>query len=298
MSKYFNINSEEREGFLVDTKRKKIWLSQLKMLEIVERICKKYNIKYYAISGTLLGAVRHNGFIPWDDDLDIAMLREDYNKFLYYAQNEISGRYFFQTPLTDINYYKDHARIRDSYTTGICEKLDRNGCNNGIYIDIIPLDRHDNSIVDKFITFYVKFLSGIMEVKTHHNIKYEKNIISILLFPIANLFNIKKTYLHRERILTSYSKKESDKVSMKIRIHGISQEKLTWKISDFSSIQYYPFENMKISVPSGYDDILKTQYGDYMEFPPISERTKHHHIIFDPDVPYTKYIEKMKNDRK
>ena len=115
---------EIRCGWRVDEKTKRIWAVQLEMLDEVERICKKYGLKYFADSGTLIGAVRHQGYIPWDDDIDLAMLREDYETFLKVAPGELKEHLVLQTPYREKNYLRAHAQLRNSRTTG-CSREDR-----------------------------------------------------------------------------------------------------------------------------------------------------------------------------
>ena len=112
---------EIRCGWRVDEKTKKVWAVQLEMLDEVERICKKYGLKYFADSGTLIGAVRHQGYIPWDDDIDLVMLREDYETFLKVAPGELKEYLVLQTPYREKNYLRAHAQLRNSRTTG-CSK--------------------------------------------------------------------------------------------------------------------------------------------------------------------------------
>ena len=131
---------EMRCGWKVDQKTKRVWAVQLEMLDEVERICKKHGLKYFADSGTLIGAVRHQGYIPWDDDIDLVMLREDYEAFIRIAPGELRKPLALQTLYAEKNYLRAHAQIRNSQTTG-CSKEDRKaGYNCGIFIDIFPLD--------------------------------------------------------------------------------------------------------------------------------------------------------------
>ena len=109
---------EVRCNYTVSSKMKKVWAVELDMLKKIEEICDKYEITYYADSGTLIGVVRHNGFIPWDDDIDIVMKRDDYNKFLDVAEKELKYPYFLQTAYTDKGYCRAHAQLRNSSTTG------------------------------------------------------------------------------------------------------------------------------------------------------------------------------------
>ena len=121
----FDVNffqEEERSGFLVTEKRKKVWAAGLRMLELFDTVCRKYDLKYFVYYGTLLGAVRHQGFEPWDDDIDVVMLREDYEKFQAVAPAEIQEPYFFQNSYTDRLLWP-FSKIRDSRTTAIEPKF-------------------------------------------------------------------------------------------------------------------------------------------------------------------------------
>ena len=131
---------EIRCGYTVDEKTKRVWAVQLEMLDEVERICKANGLKYFADSGTLIGAIRHEGYIPWDDDIDLVMLREDYDKFVQIAPKWLKEDLVLQTVYTEKNYLRGHAQIRNSKTCGCNEEDKKAGYNCGIFIDIFPLD--------------------------------------------------------------------------------------------------------------------------------------------------------------
>ena len=123
---------EVRCGYTVTEKTKKVWAVQLAMLDEVERICRKYGLSYFADSGTLIGCIRDKGYIPWDDDIDLVMLREDYDKFLTVAQKELADPLLLQTYRTEKNYLRGHAQIRNRLTTGCNEEDRRAGYSCGI----------------------------------------------------------------------------------------------------------------------------------------------------------------------
>ena len=112
---------EVRSGYQVSTESKKLWAVELDLLNEFKRVCKDYGLSYYAVGGTLIGAARHKGFIPWDDDIDVAMMWDDFKKFMEIAPNEFKNPYFFQSYKTDDMTEVSHARIRNSMTTGFTQ---------------------------------------------------------------------------------------------------------------------------------------------------------------------------------
>lgn len=291
MPALMNFDEEIRCEFKVSSERKKIWACLLDLLSVVDRICKENDIQYYAIGGTLLGAVRHQGFVPWDDDLDIAMLRKDYNRFLDIAQKELSGKYFLQTTLSDVNYYKEHARLRNSTTTGICEHYELHGCNNGIFLDILPLENYRNNMFGKIRSNVCRILGRALTVKIHHNTRSRNSIRSHLIYGVSFLFDVKRTHCLREWLETKNSKGRTELVTLGDVYYSMySREKLTFQRKDFDSVIELPFENGTIPAPAGYENVLSKEYGDYMKFPPPEKRGQFHNIIFDPETPYVDYI--------
>ena len=120
--------------------------SELEIFKSFLTVCEKLNVKYYLVEGTLLGAVRHKGFIPWDDDIDVGMLREDYELFIEKATEFLPENLFLQTYITDTEYSHGFAKIRNSQTTFIESNVRDCKINHGIYIDIFPLDNCEPNI--------------------------------------------------------------------------------------------------------------------------------------------------------
>ena len=125
--------------FFVDSTRKKVWAIELDILIEFDRICKKHGLKYFLMCGTLLGAIRHKGFIPWDDDIDVAMPRDDFNK-LNTLQEEFKHPFFLQTPLTDKEFAGSHTCIRNTNTSAISPIIRFQKMNHGLFIDVFALD--------------------------------------------------------------------------------------------------------------------------------------------------------------
>ncbi len=159
-----SLHAEEICGFYVNEKMKLVWKTELELLKKFISVCEKYNLKYYMAGGSLLGAIRHSGFIPWDDDIDIDMPRDDYNKLLEIAKYEFTDPIFFQTTYTEQNYVRPHAQIRNSNTTAIVSHEKGLYFNQGIFIDIFPLDSvPTNKIKRYFHSNILKLLSIILK---------------------------------------------------------------------------------------------------------------------------------------
>ena len=261
------------------------------MLDEVERICKANGLKYFADSGTLIGAIRHEGYIPWDDDIDLVMLREDYDKFVQIAPKWLKEDLVLQTVYTEKNYLRGHAQIRNSKTCGCNEEDKKAGYNCGIFIDIFPLDgmpktEKERKSWAKKIQFYWTVLY------TWYRFDYYENatFLGKVLHGIGTILHVpmRKAYKGYEKLCTRFKGKDTEYVCDTVFIRYL--EKNTWKREWFKEAVYMPFENRKIPVPVGYDGRLTAEYGDYMK--PAKAPTMHGGLILDPDVPYTEYLKK------
>ena len=134
------LKEEVRQGYTVTEKMKKVWAVQLDLVHKLDTVCKKYGLRYFADSGTLLGAVRDKGFIPWDDDIDIVMLRRDYELLKKVADKEFRHPYFYQDMYRDEGLIRPHAQLRNSETTAYLPQEKNRPYNKGIFVDIFPLD--------------------------------------------------------------------------------------------------------------------------------------------------------------
>lgn len=286
---------EIRCDFLVDEKRKKVWAVELEMLEMLDAVCKKYGITYWAGYGTLLGAVRHQGFVPWDDDIDLVMLRDDYERFQSIAPQEFRDPYFFQNSYTDRIVWP-FSKIRDSRTTGI-EFKDLRDVNQGIFIDIFPLDT---------------VFSGMQESLTHIG-EMQKELWDIVTNPGGALLKLKQDLVEGKRPVSQAQDllgvmkmdiKERFRVFEEFNLahfgetgeinyimYEICQNNYkSMKRDWFRETLYLPFEHLQIPAPVDYDKILTRCYGDYHQW--VRGGTLHENIILEPDIPYAEYFAK------
>ncbi len=286
------LKSEVRNEYLVTEKQKHIWKIELDIMQEIIRICDKYGIPYIVYGGTLLGAVRHNGFIPWDDDMDLAMLRKDYEIFLQKAKEELDPKIFcLQESETVGEIYEGFARIRYNNSTAMIERDRKKNCNHGIFIDIFPLDQiSPNAIARKLQFGKIKLLTGLLYYHTYQDCGLRSKLGTLAVALIKK----PKTW---ERIAKSAKKtcmKYNDRKCEKVGILSCDpyDEKCYWYREDIENTIEMDYEYLKVSAPKNYDRCLKIGYGDYMAFPPVEERGKwHENIFFDPYQPFTEYTQ-------
>ncbi|MFG6394909.1 MAG: LicD family protein [Lachnospiraceae bacterium] len=285
---------EVRCEYLVSKKLKKVWAVEIDLMAELLRICNKYDITVYAFAGTLLGAIRHKGFIPWDDDIDVCMLRDDYEKLLKVEANEFKHPYFFQTALSDRRFFCEYARLRNSETTGLISYNNSADYNNGIYIDIFVLDGYVQDKKKLKLQLMHRKLVTVMLNSYYHKRGQYAGIKKYAMWAVQKVVKMLFTY---EELVKRYnkviSKYTNNSLQVSLMTHSIDFIEKYWcSIEDLSEIEYMPFENIKVPVPSGYDVILKHMYGNYMEFPPIEKRgIWHNEVLFlEPDLPYKEYI--------
>ena len=284
--------SEIRCDFFISQKRKKIWAVQLELIEEFQRVCTKYELAYFASNGTLLGAVRHGGYVPWDDDVDIVMPRKDYDKFIEIAKKEFNYPIKLQMSDDKGNYFKDYLRLANLSTTAITERDWDTDTEKGIFIDVFALDKRPDS--EKKWRLQKKSINLIRDtlISDYYYKKYKPDFYRILHL-IGILYN---AVFGRKKLLALFEskrKKYSNSDTQKLFQITPGDKILEFSSEWFDDYKELPFEYLKIRVPKDYDKILRTHYGDYMSFPPPENRGVHHSIFFDPDKPYTEYMGRL-----
>lgn len=295
------INEEVRDEWLVTEKMKKVWAISIALLEQIRIICERHSLTYYAIGGTAIGAIRHKGFIPWDDDIDIALKRDEYDLFIKYAQEELEYPFFLQTTLNDADFYnKNFARIRHSLSTGISPNDGKLRCNNGIFIDVMPLDSYEDVFSANCFCFFEKIKTMFAWNRMHCNVIENKSILRQalnFLSPIVLGGSVKKFYENHEKKCRKFAKKNYSKLGWMYAWMRVGKDHRAWAFDKdvFDDVIYMDFEYIKVPLPSGYDKMLKHQFGDYMKFPPVESRGKHHDLELNPDVDYKTYCSEKYN---
>lgn len=264
--------------------------TEFDLLKTFIAICDKLNLKYYLVCGTALGAVKYGGFIPWDDDVDVALCRDDYKIFCEKAQQLFPEGVFLQTYETDRRYPCIFAKLRNSNTTYIEKTCKNISMNHGVYIDIFPLDGYPEKAklqkrLERKKFLYKLLVSSVYESNCSFKVK--------VLRKFFRMFGVhKRTHLilaKYENLISSYPTEDS-------RIwcnHGNWQEKLEYAPKEQYGIgASMRFEGIDVCVPELYDEYLTQKYGEWKADLPKENQVGHHYFeIMDLNTPYTQYLE-------
>lgn len=288
------LEPEVIDGFEVTTKRKKIWETEIDLLQRFDAFCKENDIKYMIAAGTLLGAVRHRGFIPWDDDIDVYVFRKDYERMLKIAPKFFQGKYFFQSYLNEKEYDRPHAQIRNSDTTAIIkgEIQYRKEFNQGIFIDIFVLDvfPENEDQQEKLVKKVVK-QKNIIDGFVRYDQFNDHSLLGKMKHFLLKIVGFKRLQKHYDNICSKYSNYNSELVS---DFSFWLDRRHIWKKKSWEDLSEYQFEYAKVLGPKDYDYILKEQYNNYNEF--IVGNSEHGEVFFDTEKPYTYYLDEGRKE--
>lgn len=241
--------------------------AQLRMLDIlleVDKICRKHNIPYWIDYGTLLGAIRHGGFIPWDDDIDICVMDEYYGRLRKVLIEELPTQFVFQDSKTDINAFFYYGRVRDKhsycyypYFTKLREQ--------GLWIDIFRVDRVFSKQSKQFVDYF--FRRSFREIHNYGSVAYKSSIkrvfnkiIAYVIHPFVLLAkNLDKWFANNSNkgLLSHYAYNYSSMWALEENVFPLTEVE---------------FEGHKFLAPHNYDEHLRIRYGDYMQLPPEEKR--------------------------
>lgn len=293
------LDEEIRCDYMITHEMKEVWAVELDLLTQLLDVCHKHNIKIFASGGTLLGAIRHKGFIPWDDDIDMMMFREDYDKLCKVAEREFKKPYFFQTEFSDPGSLRGHAQLRNSNTTGILKSEQK--CqfkfNQGIFIDIFPLDTviTDDKLLGqqcKSAKKERKKAYRFASCSTRYCLNLNRGVkgkVKMLAHCLCSpfLYRLSRSaYIKFEQECTKYNELETNIVSTLSL--DFSNKQFYKNREDFREIIFLPFEFLEIPVGKEFDHALKQRYGDYMKI--VKGSSLHGGVIFDTDKDYKTYL--------
>lgn len=261
---------------------KELTLAEIKKVELciidyIDKVCRENNLRYFLCGGSLLGAIRHKGFIPWDDDIDIAMPRPDYEKFCALARDE--KKYLALTPAVK-GYYYNFTKVIDSET-----KLVELGCRPirdlGIFIDVFPLEGMPSDKVEQEKHFKKLHRTrqainsyAFVPPKLRKNIfAYVKRLYRVLKNKKRNLFKLQEKYV---KLAKKYDYESSDDVYMSGGAYGKVEMFPKDYVSEYIDVE---FEGRKFKGLKNYDKYLTKLYGNYMKLPPKEKQITHHNFI-------------------
>lgn len=266
---------EVREGFYIAGRTKCAWAAHLEVLEEVAKVCKKHNIRWFADCGTLLGAVRHGGYIPWDDDLDICMLRDDYMRFQEIAEQELGESFFL---LTNKNY-EDHCEInmRVSNSTVYCmEDEFLNKYHNFPYpagVDIFPLDYvAPTPEAEEQRIKLARLVYGLTLTVFERDMDTKDAALEGIIRSVEKACNIvidrkksikRQLFQATEKVFSMYGPEESNEVVL--INYWLKDQNHKYPLEYFENTIELPFEGIKVLAPAAYDGVLRIEYGDYMK---------------------------------
>lgn len=267
---------------------RELQLKELELLLMFKKICEENDLRYYLLGGTLLGAVRHNGFIPWDDDIDVCMPRSDYDRFIQIVFNHLQTPYILYCPERNPDFRYCWARLSDSsakvmnYSANIPREEE-------VWIDIIPLDGwpHNKArqLFHKSKLFFWRALNQVAQYDEIVDQKRKRRLIEKILVDIAawkiwrKITNYPYCISRICRELRKYKYDDSEWVINYMAAYGFKEYfKKEW----FGTGEVLDFEGAKVNAPANWDSVLKTIYDDhYMQLPPEEERDKHNTVIVE-----------------
>lgn len=261
----------------------------LQMLHVIDEICKKYKISYLLFAGTALGAVRHQGFIPWDDDLDIVMLREEYERFIQVAPRELDAeQYYLQTEFSE-HWPVFFTKLRKHNTACIERQIPKDKLmHQGVYVDIFPCDNLSDQLGKRLLQF------GASKIVIAQSLKERGYLTNNLLKKIAMAVS---TCFPRDK-LSAFVQNRDDSHSKQVHTFFGAASKYRKNVFPrqwMEDVTVLPFEDGVFPVSAAADQMLTKIYGAYMELPSEEEREcKVHGEIVDLEHSYEAYIEMQK----
>lgn len=262
---------------------KQISLEEMKKIEIgimkyIDQVCKENHLRYSLMDGSLIGAVRHQGFIPWDDDIDIMMPRPDFEKLKSIMIKQTNKDFLFMDSETQSDYYYPFAKIVDTRTE-VKEKNSKKIKDFGVYVDLYIIDAVPANKTKRYFqsktAFLMKYLSGYYSVEE----KQYDTVISKIYKPILNLLvdllNIKRLMKWHRKLSAKYDWDNTETVAI-LGTDLCTKRGVYYSKYLFKDYQTTKFEDCEFSIIKQYDPYLKKVFGNYMELPPEEERVTHH----------------------
>lgn len=261
------------------------------LLEVFVGICDKWDIPYYLVCGSALGAVKYNGFIPWDDDIDVALLREDYNRFLKVAPGELPEWCFLQNYHTEANFPHTFTKLRNSNTAFIEKSNVGLGIHQGINIDIFPLDGRPKEKQELWVFNLRQKIYNWMRFCIFRNDPNLKIRVRNALFRLMS-FHKRIPWVQAKivRLYSAYPLAQSELWCNYGNWQGELEYAPKWHYGEGA---WATFEGLRVRIPEKYDEYLTQKYGDWRKDPPPEKQQTHHIVsIIDTEKSYKYYVNK------
>ncbi len=259
---------------------RRVQMEQLEILKEIKRVCQENNINYFLDSGTLIGSIRHRGFIPWDDDIDIGMIRDEYDRFASLAPEKLKSEFYWQSWITDTGYALPFGKVRRRGTEYIEEKTNNNNINNGFYVDIFPFDYAPNSDASKKVLIKRRvFLARCMLMKHHYTPWICEGKIDYKKRTAYFIYQFVSWFLPHEIMTDMY-----EKIVRKVPMSDTVYEQIGKTETHYYSLNWLNrttdgvFEGETFCIPIEADKRLNEEYGDYMILPPEDKRVNRHGV--------------------
>lgn len=262
-----------------DQLQQQIWATEQEILDVIHQVCTEHGLRYSLAYGTLIGAVRHKGFIPWDDDIDLMMPREDYEKLLSVWDQSAPKGYILQNTRTDSDFTQNFTKIRKDHTTFLQDEAERaKHYHKGIFVDIFPGDRVAPGKLEKTVQ-YIACAINLLYSRGHTS--GSGGLIgkaeSILLKAPK-----KKYTIRRERAEKSIRRWNGNEALLYVFPNTIGCSRKFYPANLFEDMKTIEFNGKQYMCVADADTILRIEYGDYMQLPPKEERVwKHHPFLID-----------------
>lgn len=263
--------------------------TEFNMLKVFMEICEKWNLKYFLACGSVLGSVKYKGFIPWDDDVDVCLFRDDYERFLEIAQNELPQWCFLQNYKTDPKFPHTYSKLRDSRTTFIEKGVAKLHINHGVFVDIFPIDGYPKNekeiiLLNKRKKALLRKIYCALDDKSNYKVRIRNFVFKLLGFHKITAKTIEKL----ENLYKQYPTKDSEILCN----HGNWQGAL-----EYAPAWYYgegifaEFEGLKVRIPENFDAYLTQKYGEWRKDPEISKQKSNHNVVrCDINKSYLEYL--------
>ncbi len=278
--------SKKKQNIMASYEVRPLQLHILKILIAVDKVCKEHGLRYYLAAGTMLGAVRHKGFIPWDDDVDITMPRKDYEILMAHGNEWLPAPYEMMDYRTKPDYPFGFGKVVD-YSTTLVER-EHHALVDGVYLDIFPLDPIvTNKWVQRIHTIRFSFYKKVAYLLSRNPYKHGHGPSCWMPLLCRRLFNLKDIMVKMERLQRKYEGQETGWViDHDFGMRGILKEEVLGEPVDVT------FEGLTFNGVAQYDEYLRHLYGDYMVIPTVAQQHRHDFYWLDYEHPYREYVEK------